>query len=599
VVVHYAAAGANAPPRADKRPANGVPDYVEKIRNAADAALAFFEKPNFQGVPFQGFETTFTDAAGPDGRLDIYLRGPGRPFGRAVAPTRGQGGAFVELSTSLADRPRDSPKRFQGDAIRFSVAHELFHVVQFKYVPPGMPLWVAEGTANSLAFLFEKAEHPFLTTEADAWLRRPDCALWYEGFNCERCFGGVWYWVTKRHVLRLYFDYLAAHARDRFGVGQGVGALDAAFQGFGLPTMVTPYLYLDFAFTFAPSLAAVAYSRAKRRPPVTMSIVAGRNRTVKRLTLNPLSAHYVGIRLPRGARALELFATGVDGPDPLQTLLLGVRRGATRSLRALRVAREVNPCVVTFRPDYGTFVDHIAVNFRSARERSGSVLVVANRTNRVVQYTLSYRTFAAPVKKPSPTVPWNTPVSKLAPGTFCEKELVGVEGSDPAADAELGAPELTELVANLVTTPSNSRQLISFVVGIPNRRELESNDFVAVWVDTDRNTATGCAPYGAERAFLVAGFPSGPDPAGFGRCVGGEMSFQPNQGTFQARFDEARRRLVVMATPEDLAGAIAFNFRIDAWWRDVASNETRVDSLPDGDYLACFPGPGCGGNRFR
>ena len=120
-----------------------------------------------------------------------------------------------------------------------------------------MPLWVAEGTANTLAFLFEKADHPFLTTEADVWLRRPDCALWYQGFNCERCYGGVWWWANQRNVLRLYFEYLAAHSRDPFGIGNGVGALEAAFQGITPETaeggtMVTPYLYVNFAFNFAP-----------------------------------------------------------------------------------------------------------------------------------------------------------------------------------------------------------------------------------------------------------------------------------------------------------------------------------------------------------
>ena len=254
----------------------------------------------------------------------------------------------------------------------------------------------------------------------------------------------------------------------------------------------------------------------------------------------------------------------------------------------MRVAREVNPCVVTFRPVYGSFVDLITINFRSDRERRGSVLVVANRTNRPVHYTLSHRTLPAPVTKPSPSVPWGKPVNPSAK-TFCQKDLVGVQGTDPADDAELGAPELTEMVASLVSTASNSRPLVAFVVDIPNRRELEANDFVAVWVDTDRNTGTGCVPYGAERMFLVRGIPIGPDAAGIGRCIGGEMSLERDQGTFQARFDEVRRRLVLLTTPSDLDGATAFNFRIDAWWRDEASREIRVDSVPNGDFLACFP----------
>jgi hypothetical protein len=400
----------------------------------------------------------------------------------------------------------------------------------------------------------------------------------------------------------VFFDYLAAHARDPFGVGNGVGALDAAFQWISPETleggaMVTPYLYLDFAFNFAPPIAAVAYARAKGRAPVTLSVQARARSTVKRLTLNGMSAHFIAISVPRGARALELVTTGVDGPDPLQTLLVGVRRGKTRSLRSLRVVREVNPCVVTFRPAYGSFVDRITVNFRSDRERRGSVLVVANRTGRTVGYTLAYRTLGAPEPKPSPSVPWGKPVAPTAE-TFCQKDVVGVTGSDPAGDAELGAPELTELVASLVTTSSNSRPLVAFVLDVPNRRELQAEDYVTLWIDTDQNSSTGCAPYGAERVFVIRGLPLGPDAAGFGRCSGGEMPVELNRGTFQARFDEVRRRLLILTTTSDLGGATAFNFRFDAWWREAATGEIRIDSVPDGPFVACFPR--CtGGSRAR
>jgi hypothetical protein len=598
VVVHYAASGAATPPRADRTPANGIPDYVEKIRNAADAALAFFGRPTFQGVPFQGFDTTFADTAGPDARLDIYLTGRGRALGRAVPPTRGVGGAFLELSTGLADRPRGSPKRFSGDGIRFTVAHELFHIVQFGYVPSGMPLWIAEGTANSLAFLFEKADHPVLTTDADAWLRRPDCALWYEGFNCERCYGGVWWWVTKRESLRLFFDYLAAHARDPIGVRQGVGALEAALEALTPENVfVTPYLYTDFAFSFAPSIAAVAYVRAKGRPPVTTTIRAGPSRKARQLALNAMSAHFIAVQVPPRARALELVTAGVDGPDPLQSLLVGVRRGPTRSLKSLRVAREVNPCALSFPPTYGTFVDLISVNFRSDRERKGSVLVVANRTNRPIRYTLSYRTLPTRTTQPSPSVPWGKsgdPNAALCSRTG--KQVVTQGGSDSATDTELGAPELTDLVVNLVTTPSNSRPLVTFAVDIPNRRELQLNDIVSIAIDTDRNAGTGCAPYGAEREFLVGGVPTGPDVAGIGRCVGREMKYAQD-GTYQVRYDENRRRLLVLTTPGDLGGATAFNFAVVALWKDLASNEVRIDAAPDLPYVACFPS--CAGGRIR
>jgi hypothetical protein len=316
----------------------------------------------------------------------------------------------------------------------------------------------------------------------------------------------------------------------------------------------------------------------------------------KRFLLNPMSAHFVAVKVPASARALELIASGVDGPDPLQTLLLGVRRGKNRSVRSLRVAREVNPCAVTFPPAYGTFVDTITVNFRSRVERIGSVLVVANRTNRPVNYTLAYRTLTAPVASPSPSVPWNKPVD-LGAKALCAKELTGVQGSDGTTDAEVGAPELGALKASLVSTPSMSSPLVAFAIDVLNRRELNNNDNVALWIDTDRNTKTGCDPYGAERMFLIRGLPMGPDPSGMARCVNGQMTPERDTGVFESRFDEANGRLLFLTRPADLDGKTAFNFRIDAWWREEATGEIRFDSLPDEDYLACFPA--CASVRFR
>jgi hypothetical protein len=587
VVVHHAIAGPNAPPSVDKLPANGIPDYVEKVRDAADAALAFFAKPDVQGQPFQGFDTTFVDVGGPDQRLDIYIRAQ-RPLGRAVPPTRGEGGAFVVLSNTLADRSRESRQRFKGDSIRFTVSHELFHIVQFNYVPAGMPLWVAEATANTLAFFFENVDHPVIRTLAFDWLKRPECALWFEGHSCDRCYGGIWWWVLHPYIIRLYFEHLALHAGDRFGVGRGLGALEAAYEGLAPSqsgSFVTPYFFLDFAFTFAPSAAAVSYSHPKIRPRFTTSIVARPDRKTNQLTLNPLSANYIAVRAPSRARGLELVTAGVDGPDPLQTLLLGAER---RPSTSARFTRQVASCVTTFVPAYASFADRIAVNFRSARERRRSLLVVANRTNRVVHYTITYQALSRPALDPSPNDAWSKRYRGLPRNTFCAKDVYNAAGSDAANDEEAGAPDLTESFTSLTSTRGNSRPFVSFAVAIPNRRELQTDDLIILWIDTDRNSKTGCAPFGAERAFVIAGLP-GPDVSRLGRCQNGDISLEGNQGSFQARFDESKRRLVIVATTSDLAGASAFNFLLFGSWRDVASGEVRGDWAPDLGFAYCFP----------
>ena len=82
-------------------------------------------------------------------------------LGRSLGPTHATGGGFTLLSQKLASRPSGSAI-FKGDGIAFTVSHELFHLVQFGYVAQGMPDWVAEGTANTLAFFFTNVDHPVI-----------------------------------------------------------------------------------------------------------------------------------------------------------------------------------------------------------------------------------------------------------------------------------------------------------------------------------------------------------------------------------------------------------------------------------------------------
>ena len=64
VLVHYWPYGYTVPSLQDGD-SSGVPDYVEKIAEAADAALATFSRLGFRPPP--------SDSGGPDGRIDIYV----------------------------------------------------------------------------------------------------------------------------------------------------------------------------------------------------------------------------------------------------------------------------------------------------------------------------------------------------------------------------------------------------------------------------------------------------------------------------------------------------------------------------------------------
>jgi hypothetical protein len=105
--------------------ADGVPDYVERVADGADTAIAYFER--------RGFHAILSDSGGPDSRPDLYLSRftPGT-FGVAFPATLADGGAFVAIANGLDPSAARSLGSLYG-----VVAHELFHLVQFSYFTRG------------------------------------------------------------------------------------------------------------------------------------------------------------------------------------------------------------------------------------------------------------------------------------------------------------------------------------------------------------------------------------------------------------------------------------------------------------------------------
>src|SRR5215217_4137091 len=140
-VVHYVVVGIDAPPLNDDD-ADGVPDYVERVADAADTSISYYER--------RGFARIAPDTGGPDARPDIYLSRftPGY-FGLALPAVDAQGGAFVAVSNALDPSPTESLGSLYG-----TVAHELFHLVQFSYFPatadPDLAAWAVEGMAAAM-----------------------------------------------------------------------------------------------------------------------------------------------------------------------------------------------------------------------------------------------------------------------------------------------------------------------------------------------------------------------------------------------------------------------------------------------------------------
>jgi hypothetical protein len=185
-VVHYVTSGIDAPPLNDDD-GDGVPDYVERVADAADTTLGFYE--------LQGFAPLLPDDAGPDARPDIYVsRFAPATFGLAVPGARADRGSFLVVSNTLDESPGRSLGSLYG-----TVAHELFHLVQFSYFrpteDPALPGWVLEGTAAAM----ETSVYPQLD-DIVSWLQlRP----WFEAPQASL--------TAQSYGAQLFWRYLETH----------------------------------------------------------------------------------------------------------------------------------------------------------------------------------------------------------------------------------------------------------------------------------------------------------------------------------------------------------------------------------------------------
>jgi hypothetical protein len=129
-VIHYVQSGIDAPPLNDDD-RDLVPDYVERVGEAADTAITYYER--------RGFRPIRSDVGGGDTRPDLYVSRftPGT-FGVSFPATRAEGGTFVVIANNLDPSRSDSFASLEA-----TVAHELFHLVQFSYFPavlePALP----------------------------------------------------------------------------------------------------------------------------------------------------------------------------------------------------------------------------------------------------------------------------------------------------------------------------------------------------------------------------------------------------------------------------------------------------------------------------
>ena len=284
-VVHYVVVGIDAPPLNDDD-RDDVPDYIERVGAAADTAIEYYER--------RGFAAILADAGGPDARPDVYVSrfAPGS-FGVAFPAVDARGGAFVVVSNALDPSAESSLGSLYG-----TVAHELFHLVQFSYFSPAeepsIPAWVLEGSAAAMEDrVFPDLDDIVSTLQLRRWFAQPHRRLTAQSYGSQL----FWRYLDEREP-RLLPGYLERLAAPR--PGNAAPALAATY---------TRVAGRPFAPVFGRFASWVAGEFTGRITPVR-SLRAG-TRTSSRVA--PFAIHFLRIsnavrtvRVTRGELLYEL-----------------------------------------------------------------------------------------------------------------------------------------------------------------------------------------------------------------------------------------------------------------------------------------------------
>src|SRR5215213_211133 len=274
-VVHYVLRGIDAPALNDDDD-DGVPDYVERVGEAADTAIPYYER--------RGFARILADAAGPDWRPDIYISrfAPGY-FGVAFPGADAEGGAFVAVSNALDPSPATSLGSVYG-----TVAHELFHLVQFSYfavtAEPDLPAWALEGIAAAMENrVFPELDDIVSSLQLRRWFEAPQRSLTSQSYGTQL----LWRYLDERQP-RLLPAYLARS------------------DGSAASRLVSTYEQMaqePFADAFGRFAVWTAEHYGDRLEPLRRLAPSGRTRG----SVAPLAIHY--LRLSRSTKSVSVRVT--------------------------------------------------------------------------------------------------------------------------------------------------------------------------------------------------------------------------------------------------------------------------------------------------
>ena len=359
VVVHYVVLGIDAPPLNDDD-ADGVPDYVELVGRAADRALAYYER--------RGFRAPLPDEDGPDARPDLYVTRfmPGT-LGIAFPGVAAAGGAFAVVSNNL-----DPSGERSFASVHATVAHELFHLVQFSYFPAdgaaALPApWILEGTAAALETrVAPELDDLVSTLQVSHWLAATGRSILSQSYGAQLLWRS--FDVQEPRFLPAFFERLAAGPLSGDGV-DAVGATYAQIAG------------TSFAQAFHRFAVAVAGDHGDLIEPA-FSLGPAATRTA---VVAPLAVHYVRPVLPRaGGSALTVtFPRGRGTASATLTYELESEvAGGWPSLRRIAGRTSDDGRTTTFA---------VQAALRADPRLAHPLLVVSNGGPRAVRYAVRAR----------------------------------------------------------------------------------------------------------------------------------------------------------------------------------------------------------------
>ena len=360
VVVHYTRTGPDHPRFMADDDHDGVPNYIEKLAAAANKAWLWYAH--------NGFHAPLPDTAGPDAKLDIYVKAlPRGEYGVTIPTPEADGGAFMVIDNQL-----DEAHLAKHGSLQQTVAHELFHAFQLSYVPDGnIPHWVAEGSALAMqTYVYPQIADEATFSYLDQWLTQPGRSLFDEAQGCDHCYGGALWWRfvfgLGGHVLSDYFGRLYGYEQLHRPILNGLQPLNEVLQ----KDVKNGSLYAEFA-RFSYDIY-----RANYRPAAAYRLVASsRTRTTGLKVVLGLSTQYVPIAVPAGARRIEVGVGAGGGPSPEVRLVVGGPKG--RVLRG--------------RLRDGGHLRAFSLRLRNARERRSVVLIVTSGREHGTAYRVAYR----------------------------------------------------------------------------------------------------------------------------------------------------------------------------------------------------------------